>query len=183
MAVKKQEKKNVEKKAAKKDVVEMKREEKQVVKFQPHTHVVIAFVAVVSLFLSLASFFKPMTRRMMPRKSSIVTTEDISYKIYIGLTDKDANYQTLAEDVATELVKTICIQHNQSYTIYNVQGGFKDEENKIHTEKTIILELDKTNEEVLYSILNDVTRRINNGSVMVVKNALEVFEYQNSANK
>ena len=169
MVVKKE--KAISKKAAKKDVVEMKREEKQVVKFQPHTHVVIAFVAVVALFLSLASFFKPMTRRMMPRKSSIVTTEDISYKIYIGLTDKDANYQTLTEDVATELVKTICIQHNQSYTIYNVQGGFKDEENKIQ------------NEEVLYSILNDVTRRINNGSVMVVKNALEVFEYQNSANK
>ena len=73
-------------------------------------------------------------------------------------------------------MKTICINNNVAYTIYNANGGYK-EEGVVHTEKTLVLEMDRISEETLYEIVNDIKRRLNVGSVMVLKQTAEVFDY------
>ena len=105
-----------------------------------------------------------------------IKAEDNAYSVYIGLTDKNQNRQVIEEDVAIELIKTICIHNSTAYTIYKAQGGFK-KEGIIHTEKTLLLELNRVSKETLEIIMNDIKRRLNVGTLLVVKKKVEMYDY------
>ena len=139
------------------------------------THPAVIIIAGLAIILSIVSLFRTTSFSKTSAESSIVA-EDISYNVYIGLTDKNQNRQIIDEAVALEIVKTICINHNAAYTIYNANGGYK-EEGILHTEKTLVLEMDRISEETLYEVLNDIKRRLNVGPIMVLKQAAEVFDY------
>ena len=153
----------------------MEKKTKKKINNSTSTHPAVIIIAALAIILSSISLFRTSSFYKTKAEESIVA-EDISYNVYIGLTDKNQNRQIIEENVAIEIVKTICINHNASYTIYNANGGYK-EEGIIHTEKTIVLEMDRITEETLHEILNDVKRRLNVGSVMVLKQAAEVFDY------
>ena len=139
------------------------------------THPAIIIAAGLAIILSIISIVRTSSFYKTRAEESIVA-EDISYNVYIGLTDKNQNRQIIDDAVALEIVKTICINRNASYIIYNANGGYK-EDGIIHTEKTLVLEMDRITEETLKEIINDIKRRLNIRSVMVLKQAAEVFDY------
>ena len=153
----------------------MEKKTKKKINNNTNTHPAVIIIAGLAIILSAVSLFRTSSFYKTRAEESIVA-EDISYNVYIGLTDKNQNRQIIEESVALEIIKTICINHNASYTVYNANGGYK-EEGIIHTEKTLVLEMDRITEETLYEILNDIKRRLNVGSVMVLKQAAEVFDY------
>ena len=153
-----------------------KNEKKIINQPQMHTHVGIIVLCAIAIALSVISFVRTMGINKTYAEQEVVA-EDISYNVYIGLTDKNQNRQLIANDVAIEIIKTICVQNNVAYTIYEVQGGFKDAGGCLHTENTIKLEMDRINDDTLHQVLNDVKRRINTSSMMVLKNPVELFDY------
>jgi hypothetical protein len=138
-------------------------------------HPALIIAVALSLILSAISIVR-VSSFYRTRAEESVVAEDISYNVYIGLTDKNQKRQLIDENAALETVKTICINHNASYTIYNASGGYK-QEGVVHTEKTLVLEMDRVSEETLYEIVNDIKKRLNVGSVMVLKQTAEVFDY------
>lgn len=138
-------------------------------------HPALIIAVALSLILSAISIVR-VSSFYRTRAEESVVAEDISYSIYVGLTDKNQNRQIIENDVAKELLKTICINHNAGYTIYTVEGGYK-EDAIIHTENTIIVEMDRINEETLYAVVNDIKKRLNVHSVMIIKKPVEVFDY------
>lgn len=141
------------------------------VKANVHTHIVIVVVAVLALILSIFNFATNL------QKKEINEGEDITYNVYIGLTDKDAGYQTLDDNVAKEIIKTSCIGENVSYTIFPAEGGYKDKEGLIHTEKTMVLEMSHATEKQVYEIMNTICKRLNVNGVMYSKYKKDITYY------
>lgn len=139
------------------------------------THPAVIIIAGLAIILSIVSLFRTSSFYKTSAENSIIA-EDISYNVYIGLTDKNQKRQIIDENAAVEIIKSICINHKVGYTIYNANGGYNDD-GIIHTEKTIVLEMDRIVDETLNEILNDVKRRINTNSVMVLKHTAEIYDY------
>ena len=137
-------------------------------------HPAIIIAAGLALILSILSLVRVSTIYRTRAEESIVA-EDISYNVYIGLTDKNQNRQIIETEAAVEIIKTICINHDAAYTIYNANGGYNDG-GILHTEKTLVLEMDRIDEETLDKIINDIKRRLNIHSVMVMKKPVEIFD-------
>lgn len=110
------------------------------------------------------------------KKDAAEATEDISYSVYVGLTDKNQKRQMIETEVAKEIIKVICVNNNVGYTIYETNGGYK-KDGAIHTEKSLVLEMDRIDDETLYNVANDIKRRLNTSSVMIMKKTVEVFDY------
>ncbi|MBO6120067.1 MAG: hypothetical protein J6P02_06330 [Lachnospiraceae bacterium] len=143
-------------------------------KLKTVTHPAVIIVTALALAFSTISLIR-VASFTRTRAEEGVVAEDISYSVYIGLTDKNQNRQIIEDDVALELVKTICINNNVAYTIYNANGGYNDG-GILHTEKTLVLEMDRIDEETLDKIINDIKRRLNIHSVMVMKKPVEIFD-------
>ena len=143
-------------------------------KLKTVTHPAVIIVTALALAFSTISLIR-VASFTRTRAEEGVVAEDISYSVYIGLTDKNQNRQIIEDDVALELVKTICINNNVAYTIYNANGGYNDG-CILHTEKTLVLEMDRIDEETLDKIINDIKRRLNIHSVMVMKKPVEIFD-------
>ena len=145
-------------------------------------NVIIGIIAALSLGISLANinFDKEAKNSEAQVENLDEGKEDICYRVYIGLTDKDANYQKIDTDTAIEIVKTICITRALAYTIYETNGGGKDENGVLHTGKTLILEMDHITDDELHAVLADVSKRLNAGALMYTKENLEVVYYSNN---
>ena len=138
-------------------------------------HPALIIAVALSLILSAISIIRVSSFYRTSAEESVVA-EDISYSVYVGLTDKNENRQLIEYNAAKELIKKICINHDAAYTIYEAAGGYK-ENTIIHTENTIVLEMDRISEETLYAVTNDIKKRLNIHSVMIMKKPVEVFDY------
>ena len=138
-------------------------------------HPALIIAVALSLILSAISIIRVSTFYRTRAEESIVA-EDISYSVYVGLTDKNQNRQLVEYDTAKELIKSICMNHNAGYTIYQVEGGYK-ENSIVHAERTILVEMDRIDEETLYAVVNDIKKSLNVHSVMVMKKPVEIFDY------
>lgn len=153
----------------------MEKKTKKKINKTTSTHPAVIIIASLAIIISAISLFRTSSFYRTTAEESIVA-EDISYNVYVGLTDKNQKRQIIAYDVAKELIKSICINHSVGYTIYEAVGGYKDN-NIVHTENTIVLEMDRINEETLYEVVNDIKKRLNVHSVMITKEPIEVFDY------
>lgn len=97
------------------------------------TNLVIIIIAGFAIVLSLFSFIK-VSSFMKTRAEENVVAENISYRIYVGINDKDKKTQVIKDDEALELIKTICINNGEGYTIFNANGGYIDD-GKVYTKK------------------------------------------------
>ena len=140
-----------------------------------NVHPLSLIMSALALAIAVFSLYNSMSITKTSAEQEVVA-EDISYKVYIGLTDKNQQRQIIANDVAIEIVKTICMNNSVGYTIYTAKGGFREKEG-FRAENTIVLEMDRIDEETLNTIMNDIKRRLNTSSLFVTKNSLEIFNY------
>lgn len=131
-------------------------------------HIITLIIAIIALVISIFAYMK---------ESGVIYNEDCQYRVYIGLTDTDSNYQIVDEVTAKEIIKTVCLAHSVAYTIHEADGGFKDSSGAIHVEKSYVLEMDHITDEDLYKIMDDVITRLNCGAVMYTKNNASVTKY------
>ena len=137
-------------------------------------HPALIIAVALTLILSIVTNIRVSTLHRTKAEESIVA-EDISYSVYVGLTDKNQNRQIIDDEVALELIKTICINHGVGYTIYAAQGGYNDK-GVLHTEKTYVLEMDRIDEKILDNVINDIKKRLNVHTLMIMKKSVEVLD-------
>lgn len=138
------------------------------------SHPAIIIAAALALILSALSLIR-VSSFTKTRAEEVVMAEDISYRVYIGLTDKNQNRQIIEDEVALELVKTICINNGVAYTIYNANGGYNDK-GALHTEKTLVLEMNRIDDSQLDKIITEVKRRLNVHTLFIMKQTAEMFD-------
>lgn len=136
--------------------------------FKSLIHIITLIIAIIALIVSIFAYMK---------ESGVIYNEDCQYRVYIGLTDTDSNYQIVDEVTAKEIIKTVCLAHSVAYTIHEADGGFKDSSGAIHVEKSYVLEMDHITDDDLYKIMDDVITRLNCGAVMYTKNNASVTKY------
>lgn len=136
----------------------------------------ILLLALIFLSLTLSTISLIRVSSFNNTKKEAAATEDISYSVYIGLTDKNQKRQMIETEVAKEIIKVICVNNSVGYTIYETNGGYK-KDGAIHTEKSLVLEMDRIDDETLYNVANDIKRRLNTSSVMIMKKTVDVFDY------
>lgn len=143
-------------------------------KFKENTQFITMAIAIAALVLSIFS-------TTINVKKDVA--EDVCYKVYVGLTDSNLGYQKLSDDIAKEMVKSICIEKNVSYTIYFTDGAYKDKKNLLHIEKSMVVEFDHIDEKKVKELCNAFEKRLNTGSVMIQKTKVENIIYKSARNK
>ena len=145
-------------------------------------NIVIGIMAALALGISIANI--DVDDKPKPKKESQTfveqSKEDICYRIFIGLTDKNTNYQKIDTVSAIEIVKNVCISKKLGYTLFEANGGYKDSNSILHTEKTLVLEMDHITDDELHSVMADISKRLNTNALMYTKEDLEVVYYNNN---
>lgn len=101
---------------------------------------------------------------------------DTQYVIYIGTNDKDSYTQTIPTEEAISIVRTICLNHVDGFTVQLAEGAWRDENGIVTDEVTIICYLDGINAETAHSIADETIRALNQNTVLIEENRV-VIEY------
>lgn len=103
------------------------------------------------------------------------------YTLYIGTNDKDTYQPVYDFDVCVEKVTNICVEYTGGCTIYEAAGYWKDDDNNITKEKTIVCILEDIEKEKVYKICDEVIIALNQNSILVETNKVTSLFY--STNK
>lgn len=96
------------------------------------------------------------------------TTDE--YKLYIGLTDKDACEQLISVEEARAILGHICLDYVQGYMADETSGGWLDEgKNKIQ-ENTLVFTIFGATDEQIHSIADESIISLNQEAILIIKN-------------
>ncbi len=96
------------------------------------------------------------------------TTDE--YKLYIGLTDKDARQQLLSVEEARALLGHICLDYVQGYMADETTGGWLDEgQNKIQ-ENTLVFTIFGATDQQIHRIADESIKSLNQEAILIIKN-------------
>ena len=101
----------------------------------------------------------------------------VQYKMCIGTNDKDTGEQIIATEDAKEIVEGICLKYLGGYTIQDATGGWTDENGQVVRENSIVCYFDDAEEEAVYQIADEVIAALNQSTVLIEKNLLEIECY------
>ena len=107
------------------------------------------------------------------------TTDE--YKLYIGLTDKDACKQLISVEEARAILGHICLDYVQGYMADETSGGWLDEgKNKIQ-ENTLVFTIFGATDEQIHSIADESIISLNQEAILIIKNNKQHEFYSGSA--
>lgn len=102
------------------------------------------------------------------------------YVMYIGTNDKDTYTQLIPTADAKELIDSICFKYLDGYTIQDATGAWVDEVGAATHENTIVCYFDGADEETVYRIADEVLTALNQNSVLIEKEQLQIEYYSGS---
>ena len=111
------------------------------------------------------------------RADSSRTDRTVQYKMCIGTNDKDTGEQIITTEDAKQIVERICLKHLGGYTIQDATGGWTDENGQVVRENSIVCYFDDAEEEAVYQIADEVIAALNQSTVLIEKNLLEIEFY------
>lgn len=103
--------------------------------------------------------------------------ESIHYTLYIGTNDKDTYTQIKPMDEVKQLVDAICIQYVNGFTFQDANGTWRDEKGVITHENTIICQFDEIDEETLFRICDELRRALNQNTILIEKECVQLDFY------
>ena len=103
--------------------------------------------------------------------------ESIHYTLYIGTNDKETYTQIMPTDEAKQLVDAICSKHVDSFTFQDANGTWSDEKGIITHENTIICQFDEIDEETLFQICDDLRSALNQDTILIQKERVQLDFY------
>lgn len=104
------------------------------------------------------------------------------YAMYIGLNDKDTNRQEISQKEAESIVNAICAEYADGYTAFEAIGHWTDENDTVINENTLVYVFYDIEEDVLQSMANEITEKLNQKSVLIEKQKTE-YTYLTRAEK
>ena len=101
------------------------------------------------------------------------------YNIYVGMFDKDAKTQVLSNTEFLNTVRKVMRLYNiDNYTIYKCKGHYKHIDNTTICEPSInieVIESENWNELYISSIKRELCKLLNQESVLITKQLIEVL--------
>lgn len=107
------------------------------------------------------------------------TTDE--YKLYIGLTDKNACEQLISIEKARAILDHICLDYVQGYMADETSGGWLDEgQNKIQ-ENTLVFTIFGATDKQIHNIADESIVALNQEAILIIKNNKQHEFYKGSA--
>ena len=94
-----------------------------------------------------------------------------TYKLYLGLNDKDTKMQKYDILEAYKIANNIVLSHCEGATIYNGNGVYKHENGQVVVEQTLIIEISGADESRVASVIGELKSAFNQECVLVEKSA------------
>lgn len=128
--------------------------------------IIISAVAALNFILSIILMCIVIVNNNKNKKNN----ESIKYTLYIGTNDKDT-YEPVADiDTCISKVTKICVSFTDGCTIYEAKGYWKDENNQITVESTIVAILEDVDKTIVYKICDKVIEELNQNSILIETN-------------
>ena len=97
----------------------------------------------------------------------MVSTKTTTYKLYLGLNDKDTKMQKYDIVEAYKVANAIVLSQCDGATIYNGNGIYKHDDGKIVVEQTLIIEISGADESRVGKVIEDLKVVFNQECVLV----------------
>ena len=131
-------------------------------------------IAGVIVFLALSSNFKTAGEKpILEYESSDVG----KYVLYIGLNDKETYSQIIPTEEAKNIVNNIVVKYVGGYTVYDANGGWKDETGTLTEENTLVYHLNGVKEQDVILIMDEALAALNQNSILVERHDLSYTYY------
>ena len=99
------------------------------------------------------------------------------YTIYVGTNDKDTYKIEMTEEEAYNLVDGICTKYFEyGYTLSEATGSWRDENDKITHEYTLVCYVSGVEKELVYEVV-DVLREALNQNTILIRTSYTTVEY------
>ncbi|MDO4166282.1 MAG: DUF3574 domain-containing protein [Eubacteriales bacterium] len=95
--------------------------------------------------------------------------QDAEYIVYFGLNDKSTGEQIVSKEEATETIKKIFEKQGVGYTVLDAFGAYLDDEGKVVSNETVVLDILMVSEEELESAVTEAVDELHLASAMVTK--------------
>ncbi len=102
------------------------------------------------------------------------------YKLYIGLTDKDACEQLMTVEQARAVLGHICLDYVQGYMADETSGGWLDKGNNKIQENTLVFTILGATDEQIYGIADESIVALNQEAILIIKNSRQHEFYRGS---
>ncbi|WP_246542828.1 DUF3574 domain-containing protein [Fusibacter paucivorans] len=110
--------------------------------------------------------------------SNLLTETGTQYTMYIGLNDQDTYQQVIETEEAETIISEIALEYVDGFTMTNGTGAYKDEDNVITYENSIILTFIDVSEDQLQAIMDDVRTALNQHAVLLESTAMHYTFYE-----
>ena len=131
---------------------------------------------VVILSVSLMSFsgcsaLKDQQQNDFPsqseKTSALINTQGTKYTMYIGLNDKETYEQIVSIEEAEQIVTEIALEYVGGFTLTQGKGAYKDEDDVITYENSLIIAFTDASEEDMKAIMDDILVSLNQNAVLI----------------
>ena len=130
-------------------------------------------IACVIVFLAVSNTQTAEEKGVLEYESS----ESSKYVLYIGLNDKETYTQLIPTEDAKQIVNNIVVKYVGGYTVYDANGGWKDETGTLTEENTLVYHLNGVKEQEIISIMDEVIAALNQNSILVERHSLSYTYY------
>lgn len=103
--------------------------------------------------------------------------QNTEYIVYFGLNDKSTGEQIVSKEEATEIIKNIFEKQGVGYTVLEAFGAYLDEEGKVVSNETVVLDILMVSEEELENAVTEAVDELHLASAMVTKSDISYRFY------
>ena len=106
----------------------------------------------------------------------------MQYVMYVGTNDKDTYKPEHTNEEAKDIVDQVCLKYFEGYTLQEATGSWTDEKNNITHEYTLVCYFDDTDEETVHKAADEVIKELNQNTVLIEKDEIEIDFYSGNNN-
>ncbi len=98
-----------------------------------------------------------------------------TYRIYIGMNDKEKFKQLCPTEDFVEIVRSICEDYKIAFSMDEKVGGYMMSNGTFITEKSLVLSISGFDFEQIIKLAEDLRIKLNQESIMVMREVPEMF--------
>jgi|GEM_PF-980328 len=136
----------------------------------------ISVMLCVVILLTTAFLFTGCTTLDMQKQDDAINQSEVlfnekgtKYTMYIGLNDKETYEQIVSNEEAERIVTEIALNHVGGFTLTQGKGAYKDEDDVITYENSLIVAFSDASEDQMKAIMDDILVSLNQNAVLIEK--------------
>ena len=103
------------------------------------------------------------------------------YTMYLGTNDKDTLIQEIPTEKIREEMHEICMKYVDGYTVTAAEGYYRDKDNNISYETSLIYVFIGTDIQAIRKIMDEALVKFNQGSILLEENNVKSIFYSSAS--